>query len=332
MAGLVPFTTGFQQHPIGDFGLSPKDAGAFTSRRALGYNGTMHRRANDFSTLSTHALALVYARAFAGFLLLMGGFWAIGLEGIYGHPTPFYAIYAPTVGPVSSITLAILALLGGWICLGGPGLGRPLLFFAVCTLIIAAGGLFFLTREARAENELFRHYVRDLLPAFAWQLPAIAVAAAGAWLLNRFLLPHLVKGDQLDQPTTRRILLGLFGFSILFACAIAMIRGGFHGIDQAYSRSAYEYIGDIGKTNGIQSLFRDYLKIHEHLSMHAKVHPPGPIALLWILSIILFSSSPMSLSLATIIFSALAIVPLYGWVKRIAGRIRDYPARGLTSR
>jgi len=280
----------------------------------------MQRRAKDFSTLSTHALALVYARTFAGFLLLMGGFWVIGLEGIYGHPTPFYAIFAPALGPASSIALALLALLGGWFCLGGPGLGRTLPFFAVCAGIISAGWLYFLTQEARHENELFRHYVRDLLPAFGWQLPAISVAAAGAWLLHRFLLPHLVKGDELDRRAALRVLLALFGFSILFACAIAMIRGGFQGIDQAYSRTHLEYIGDIGKTNGIQALFRDYLKIHEHLSMHAKVHPPGPIALLWILSLVLFSSSPMTLSLATVVVSALAIFPLYGWVKRIAGQ------------
>jgi hypothetical protein len=280
----------------------------------------MYRRAKDFSTLSTHALAWVYARTFAGFLLLMGGFWVVGLEGIYGHPTPFYAIFAPAAGPASSVALALFAVLGGWFCLGGPELERPLPFFAACALIITTGWLYFLTQEARAENELLRHYVRELLPRLGWQLPAILVSAFGAWLFHRFLLPLLVNGGELDCGTARRVLLGLFGFSILFACAVAMIRGGFHGIDQAYSRSAYEYIGDIGKTSSIQTLFRDYLKIHEHLSMHAKVHPPGPIALLWMLSRLLFSSSPMILSLATVVFGSLAIFPLFGWVKRIAGQ------------
>ena len=277
----------------------------------------MHRRAHDFSTLSTHALALVYARTLAGFLLLMGAFWVIGLEGIYGHPTPFYALFAPAVGPASSLALALLMLLAGWGLIGGPCPGRALPFHGAAVAIIAAGWLLLLVPEARDEGELLRHYVRSLLPRLGWQLPVLAVMAGGAFLFQRFLLPVLEAGQDLDHGAVRRLLWGLFGFSVAFACAIAMIRGGFQGIDQAYSRTAYEYIGDIGKTNGIRALFTRYLEIHEHLSMHAKVHPPGPIALLWILSLLLFSSSPFTLSVATILFGSLAIFPLYGWVKRI---------------
>jgi 4-amino-4-deoxy-L-arabinose transferase-like glycosyltransferase len=320
LAGLVPFTTGFRSRRIGALDEAPRVAGAFTSRRALGYNATMHRRANDFSTLSSHALALVYARTFAGFLLLMGGLWVIGLEGIYGHPTPFYAVFAPEPGLASSIGLSLLLLLAGWRLIGAPVPGKPLPFYGALLTIIAVLWLLLLVPEARDAGELFRRYVRTRFPALAWQLPTMAVMAGGAFLLRRHLLPALASDRDLDHRTVRRVLLGLFGFSVLFACSIAMIRDGFGGIDQAYSRTAYEYIGDIGKTNGIRALFTRYLEIHEHLSMHAKVHPPGPIALLWILSLFLFSSSPMTLSLATVFFSALAIFPLYGWVKRIAGQ------------
>jgi len=293
---------------------------AFTSRRALRYNAAMHRRANDFSTPSTHALALVYARTFAGFLLLMGGLWAIGLEGIYGHPTPFYALFAPEPGFANAIALSLLLLVAGWRLIGGPVPGKALPAYAMLVTIIVIVWLLLLIPEARDEGELFRRYLRRLLPALGWQLPVVTVMACGVFLLRRFLLPALETGEALDRRAVRRVLWGLFGFSVLFAFAVAMIRDGFGGIDQAYSRTAYEYIGDIGKTSSIQGLFRDYLKIHEHLSMHAKVHPPGPIALLWILSLFLFSSSPMPLSVATVLFSTLAIFPLYGWVKRIAGQ------------
>jgi hypothetical protein len=100
----------------------------------------------------------------------------------------------------------------------------------------------------------------------------------------------------------------------LFAASIAMIRGGLDGISQAYDRQAYEYIIDIGKGLSIRGLFADYEKLHPYLSMHAKVHPPGPIAILWMLSYGV-GRSPLGLSIATIFFGSVSVVPLYFWVK-----------------
>lgn len=279
----------------------------------------MHPRTDDFTAPSTHSLALLYVRTLAGYLLIVWVLWAIGLEGIYGHPTPFYALFMPTPGLASATALTVLLLMGGWRLLGGPCPGRATPCYVVAAGVILTLWLYLLTGEARAEGERLRHHVWGLLPALGWQLPALGVMAAGAFLLHRYLLPALLSEDELERQTTKRLLWGLFGFSVAFACAIAMIRGGLSGIDQAYSRSTYEYIGDIGKTNGIRALFKDYLKIHDYLSMHAKVHPPGPIALLWILSYVA-GNSAFALSMVTILFGGLGIFPLYGWAKRIAGQ------------
>ncbi|MEK7794530.1 MAG: glycosyltransferase family 39 protein, partial [Candidatus Hydrogenedentota bacterium] len=88
---------------------------------------------------------------------------------------------------------------------------------------------------------------------------------------------------------------------------------------QAYERYAYEYIGDIGAGGSIRGLFANYTDLHPHLSMHAKVHPPGPIALLWLMSYVA-GRGAMGLSLATIAFGSLSVIPLFFWARDVIGR------------
>lgn len=120
---------------------------------------------------------------------------------------------------------------------------------------------------------------------------------------------------------TRRQLALLVAFAAVFPALVAMMRGGPDGISQAYARQSYEYIGDVGKGGSIRGLFHDYEKIHPYLSMHAKVHPPGPIAILWVLSY-LAGRTPMGLSIATILFGALSVVPMYWFAREVLGEWR----------
>ncbi len=120
---------------------------------------------------------------------------------------------------------------------------------------------------------------------------------------------------------TRRQLALLVAFAALFPAVVAMMRGGFDGISQAYSRQSYEYINDIGVGGSIRGLFHDYEKYHKLLSMHSKVHPPGPIAILWMLSYVA-GRTPMGLSIATILFGALSVLPMYWLARDILGEWR----------
>jgi hypothetical protein len=93
-----------------------------------------------------------------------------------------------------------------------------------------------------------------------------------------------------------------------------MVRGGPKAITGPYERIGYEYIDDIGRGLTIHGLFHDYVKIHPYLSMHAKVHPPGPIVILWLMSY-LVGRTPMALAVATMVGGSLGLIPLYLWVK-----------------
>lgn len=214
------------------------------------------------------ALLRRYTFALALYFLLMAGLWILGIEGIYGHPTPFYALWAPAfeASPTACMRHAAVLVLGAM----------------------------FLVLMARGLNRM------------AWD------TAPGKPFLNPL--------------RRRRFLLALVMAGIALPCAIAMLRGGVHGISQAYERSAYEYIGDIGKAPSITALFTRYLDIMPYLSMHAKVHPPGPIAFLWLLSFVV-TQDPVALSFATIVVASLAVVPLFYWAQTLLGeRVAIYAA------
>jgi hypothetical protein len=210
---------------------------------------------NGFETQPAQRLVGVYVRWTLWYLLAVAIVWALGFEGIYYHPTPFY------------------------------GLLRPEFDLTAVPWHLLAVGVFL------AGFALWRHRLRKM----DW--------FEGAW----------------SSKTVRFFVLGLMVFAILFPAALASVREGPSGIVAPYERHRDEYIGDIGKGLSIRGFFRDYIKMHPHLSMHSKVHPPGPAALLWLFSMIVFSQEAFPLAIMTIVFGATALIPLYFWAKDMTG-------------
>lgn len=206
---------------------------------------------NDFETQPAHSLLGAYVRWTLWYFLAVAIVWALGFEGIYYHPTPFYGLLRPEFD----------------------------------------------------------------VAAIPWHLLALAVFLAGfglwLWHLRRM---QWFEGKW-SSKSVRLFLVGLMVFAILFPAALASVREGPAGIAAPYERQDKEYIGDIGKGLSIQGFFRDYIEMHPHLSMHSKVHPPGPAALLWLFSMIVFSQEPLPLAIVTILFGATALIPLYFWAK-----------------
>ncbi len=210
---------------------------------------------NESGAPSASGLVGIYARWMLWYLLAVAVVWALGFEGIYYHPTPFY------------------------------GLPRP----------------------------------RFDLGTLPWHLLAVGVFLAGFILWFWRLRGMNWFAGEWRPKQVRLFLVGLLVFGILFPAALATVREGPAGIAAPYERHTGEYIGDIGKGLSIKGLFRDYIKMHPHLSMHSKVHPPGPVALLWLFSMVTFSQNAFPLAIATIVFGATAVVPLYFWTKDMAG-------------
>ncbi|MCP4642869.1 MAG: glycosyltransferase family 39 protein, partial [bacterium] len=152
---------------------------------------------------------------------------------------------------------------------------------------------------------------------YRWHVAAGVLIVAWLAMVNRVMAQP--ESGESSSRSTVLMLLCLTLFVMAFPVAIAGVRGGWASISEAYTRAPVEYIGDIGKGGTIRGLFREYLAMHGDLSLHSKVHPPGPVAILWLLSYVV-GRGPLALSLATAAVAALAVVPLYLWGRDLAGR------------
>lgn len=202
----------------------------------------------------TRSILGLYTRVSIAYFLLIYTLWIIGIEGIYAHPAPFYAIIYPA-------------------------------FTAPNTLWLLQALLF----------------------------PPIAIL----FTINTLQKNNLLNADP-SPKSQRRLIAAFVLLAFTIPLSIAMIRGGLHGVSQAYNRQALEYISDIGVGGSLHGLFNGYERYHQYLSMHSKVHPPGPIAILWIMSF-LVGRTALALSLSTMAFGALSVIPFYLWTRDLFG-------------
>jgi hypothetical protein len=260
-----------------------------------------------------------YALWMCWYLLAVWLLWMLGVEAIYQHPTPFYGFYFPAVKQFSQLA-AVIAV--GWLAYLIPALflyprsRKPL--YAVTRLgvftVLCGVTVYFFVLEAGRLSDGLVEFVPQFWAALRWQLLPLAVFMT---FLAIWWQSVRRGGGLLDAYSARRtnyFLLGCIAFSIVFAATVAMMDGGPAGIYNAYRRHGFEYVTDIGVGGSIKGLFTQYNEMHPYLSMHSKVHPPGPVALLWAMSFVA-GRSPEALSIATIIGGSFALVPLYFWVR-----------------
>ena len=264
-------------------------------------------------------LARVYVCTTLAYLLIIAALHAAGIEAIEFSVTPFYAEYSPACAtPLVPLLMLLLGCAAIVLVLrflpGTASLRLPLLLCWIPAALVVV-----LCTAGRPRVLAFSQGLSLEWLALRWHLLALVVFAAffGGALLA------LSRVSWFDREPSRLFvggfLAGLVAFGFLFPGAVAMLRDGTHGIAQAYERSCCEYISDIGVSPTIRDLFHDYARLHPRLSDHAKVHPPGPIALLWLLSG-LVGRDPLPLSLATMFVGALAVWPLYFWTAGMTTR------------
>lgn len=253
-------------------------------------------------------LAISYWGAGLVYLGVVWMLWQVGVEALYAHPTPFYALYQPSFSAFRVLYPAVpVVLFGGWLVhVSATATSLPLRRIegvgALALLSVAALVALSVNREDSG-----RHLVALSVMMFGIGAFVIFLRKAG-W-------PEVALSGRAE----RGLVLAMVAFSFVLCGSVAMLRGGSDGISQAYERQGLEYVSDIGIGGSIRGLFEDYEEVHPYLSMHAKVHPPGPIVILWLLSYV-FGREPMGLAFGTMAFGALAIIPFYAFVKDMLGR------------
>lgn len=272
------------------------------------------------------ALPVLFFQVLAAYFAAMAIAWQVGFESIYGHPTPFYALWLP-VFPGLFVPGVLLG--AGWLAYRTGTRHMPASSSRSRWGLRLAGGIVLagwgaaVFAEFRGSGLSLRAYLGEQGGALIWHVPAFLAALLMVFLAARlfFRFPGFGTaggGFPGAELPLHWFLAGLVASLMGLACAVAMIRGGPAGISQAFQRGNYEYIGDIGVTRTIGALFTRYTSIQSYLSLHARAAPPGPIALLWVMSYVA-GREPLPISLAVAFLGAVGVVPLYFWVREICG-------------
>ena len=197
-------------------------------------------------------------------------------------------------------------------------IGLLALFFCVYHLF-----LFYCMRETAVNLGAVR-YRTHVVPLYAepsfdlslWVLPALVVCVGFLYLCHKYLLS--------DVSARRLIWIAILCF-VAINVSVALI-DGYREIEQEgetfqvlgllepYTRTSLEYYGDVPRVNelGLRAFLRDYSKpeLFDTLSGHTRTHPPGGVVFLWLFSKIL-GYNLVSASLISILFTALAVIPIY---------------------
>jgi hypothetical protein len=254
-----------------------------------------------------------YFRVTLWYILGMIGLWVVGIESIYENPTPFYALYQPAFTSILVPASALCAMSLSYLLLARlfPEFFRGYPKRGVWTCLVVAGTIALIAAGIRWQNGngLSEHWL-----ALRSHLIAVAIATLGIGSGLRSLMELQWLSRTPSPRQTAWLLLGIMIFAVLFAAAIAMMRSGVDGITVAYERHDHEFAGDIGSGGSMHGLFSKFTELHPHLAMHSKVYPPGPIVLLWWMSYVV-GRSALALSIGTMVFAVLAIIPLYHWTR-----------------
>ena len=175
------------------------------------------------------------------------------------------------------------------------------------------------------------NYSRHFIPLYAvpqldlswWIFPALIVCIGFLYLCYKYLLPNNINSHQL-------ILIAIVCF---FAINISVAQiDGFREIGteddpnrisallEPYTRTGLEYYGDVPRIDelGLRVFLRDFSKpeLFDTLSGLTRTHPPGGVVFLWFVSKI-FGYNLVSASVASVLFTALTVIPIYKLAERL---------------
>ncbi len=179
------------------------------------------------------------------------------------------------------------------------------------------------------------NYARHFVPLYAspefsfslWLFPALIVCIGFLFLCYRFLQLSIIPND-LNPRTLITMAIVCF---IAINISVALV-DGYHEIPtdagteqilklfEPYTRSGQEYYADVPYIDemGLGVFLRDFSKqeLFDQLSGHTRTHPPGGVVFLWLVSKI-FGYTLVSTSLASILFTALTVIPIYKLAERL---------------
>lgn len=151
--------------------------------------------------------------------------------------------------------------------------------------------------------------LREKGDAWWWYGPAIAVVAGFAILARTGALFRMRETAFLGSV--------IGGLAVLWT-ALSLTNGGWpEGLVWPFERNA-DYLVNILRFSSFAEIGSTWVERQESLSLHARTHPPGAVALLYLLSRAL-GGRIEAVALATVLLAALAAVPIHLWARNVLG-------------
>ncbi len=159
-------------------------------------------------------------------------------------------------------------------------------------------------------------YVADRMIFYALPSPK----AEGLWWLALATVIFVIfvgLRERIEKLSAAKFLLALWAAFVILGVSVAGIREGLYGIYEPFTRTHWEYAGDLPLVNGVSDFLHNYTLLNPALSSHGSTHPPGYVLLLYILQK-LFSIDLLGLAILVGSIGGLTILPLYFLWRRFA--------------
>lgn len=197
--------------------------------------------------------------------------------------------------------------------------------FSLKLFWVSGVSLFFLLFAKALISYSSRGYISDRLLFYGIFSPK---ALGFLWLLGVVLIfiLFLYFREKLENLSTFKFLFALYIFFVLFSVGVAAIREGFYGVYEPFTRTHWEYAGNLPLVSNIHDFVRDYVSLEPRLAEHARTHPPGYTVILYIFQKYL-GAGFAGLSSLIVMLGGLTIFPLYYFLRNFANE--DEVRRGL---
>lgn len=182
--------------------------------------------------------------------------------------------------------------------------------------MVSSAIIFIITFSKAFISSLRRGYISDRLLFYGIFSPK---ALGWAWLIFVILLfaLFLFFREKLVRLKTWQFLLAIYIFFALFAIGTAATREEFYGVYEPFTRTHWEYAGDLPLVDSIPHFITNYVALNSKLSIHGATHPPGNTIVLYVFQKYFRAGFPM-LAIFTIMLGGLTVFPLYYFLKNFA--------------
>jgi len=135
-----------------------------------------------------------------------------------------------------------------------------------------------------------------------------------------FLLPIIVFGiflyyrERIEKLPINKFLITLWFTLVLFSLSVAAIRNGIFSIYEPFTRTYWEYTGNLPFVKSVPDFLHNYIILQPKLAQHSITHPPGYTITLYLFQKY-FHANLFGLSVLVVILGTSVIFPLYFFLK-----------------